>query len=236
MTMQEPTEGVVAIVDYGLGNLFSVRNACEFVGLKTFFASTRDGIEKADAIILPGVGAFGDAMRSLVALDLVSPLRDAAECGRTLVGICLGAQLMMEESEEFGVHQGLGIFRGRVRRFENPVHEGRRLKVPQVGWNRIDHPPREQAQGHLDPWAGTMLENLPRGVYMYFVHSFILHPDDPEVVLSMTSYGNIRFCSSMARGNVFACQFHPERSGVNGLRIYQNLAVHIQCARKGNPS
>lgn len=208
-----PKTGPVAIVDYGLGNLFSVLHACRHVGMKAKLTSSRSEILDARAVILPGVGAFGDAMATLRRLDLVEALRDIAAEGTPFLGICLGLQLLMSESHEFGLHQGLGIIPGEVVRLQTSQTDGRTLKVPQVGWNAI--------QG--GPWENTLLKGLTNGEAMYFVHSFYVKPAESEVVLSRTRYGPTEFCSSLGRGNLFACQFHPERSGPAGLRIYENL-------------
>ena len=135
--MAQPAPARVAIIDFGLGNLFSVKQACEYAGLQAHITSARKDIQSADAVILPGVGAFGDAMATLRKLDLVELLRDMAASDTPLVGICLGVQLLMTESYEFGCHQGLGIISGPVVRFDNPREDGKILKVPQVGWNRI---------------------------------------------------------------------------------------------------
>lgn len=217
--MNGPQNNKVAIVDYGLGNLFSVKHACEHVGLTAVVTADVPEIMSADAVILPGVGAFGDAMQALKQLDLVHPLRDIARSRKPLVGICLGMQLLMTESDEFGRHQGLGIIDGAVRRLE----PGGTLKVPQVGWNRIFKP-----EGDRIDWSDTPLAGVPEGLFVYFVHSFYIIPEDAGVVLSVSSYGDITFCSSLKRANIFACQFHPERSGTGGLSIYRNIAAQIR--------
>lgn len=214
----------VAIVDYSLGNLFSVLHACRKVGLDAFISSDKKEILAADAVVLPGVGAFGDAMDCLRQRDLVRPLQDLAHSGKPLIGICLGQQLLMTESFEFGRHRGLNIFEGQVVRFENPRGPQGPLKVPQVGWNRIYRPPHLKQQTSGDCWYDSPLEGLRDGEYMYFVHSFYAQPSDPSVVLAVTRYGHIEFCSSLRRGNVMAFQFHPERSGTAGIQIYRNLA------------
>lgn len=217
MTMNTPPQ--VAIVDFGLGNLFSVRQACATVGLQAEITSARRTILDADAVILPGVGAFGDAMAALHRLDMVNVLRDVAASDKPLIGICLGMQLMMRESLEFGHHDGLGIIPGTVVRFDHPRQGSRELKVPQIGWNRVWHP---------DPavdWDGTLLTGIPDGEFMYFVHSYVVQPEDSSVVLSASHYGQVKFCSSLRKGNIFACQFHPERSGYWGVKMYQNLAA-----------
>jgi imidazole glycerol-phosphate synthase subunit HisH len=226
MSMSERPQ--IAIVDYGLGNLYSVKHACEHVGLVARITSSAHEIFAADASILPGVGAFGDAMDALRRLDLVLPLKDFAETGKVLMGICLGMQLFMSESYEFGKHAGLDLIRGPVVRFHEPIGPRGREKVPQIGWNGIF---RAQGSAHgpagrndpEDSWSGTPLRGLAEGEYMYFVHSFYAMPEDPSVVLSTSTYGHITFCSSLKWGNLFATQFHPERSGSYGLQIYSQL-------------
>lgn len=216
----------VAIVDYGVGNLFSVRQALLHAGLDAEISADRRAIAGAHGIVLPGIGAFGDAMDALRSLDLVDVLRGAAADGTPLIGVCLGEQLLMSESEEFGRHEGLGIVPGTVRRFPTGMRgEGRRnpLKVPQVGWNTL-RPPSGRS------WSATALDGLGSGDHVYFVHSFHVIPDDPAVVLSETTYGDITYASAIAAANVTAFQFHPERSGAVGLRIYENLATSIKSA------
>lgn len=230
--MSEPCRPRVAIVDYGMGNLFSVKHACEAVGLSAFVTSDRTAVCAADAVIVPGVGAFGDAMATLRRLDLVSPLRDIAAAGRPIIGVCLGLQLFMSESEEFGRHVGFGFFTGPVVRFNQPRGASKILKVPQVGWNRI------QPSAGAASWMQWPLTGLVAGEFMYFVHSFYAQPADPGVVLSTSRYGHIDFCSSVLKENIFACQFHPERSGPEGLKIYRNIATHIHatCHRRNGAS
>jgi len=226
--MHNSTTGRVAIVDYGMGNLFSVKEACREVGLTAEITSSQQDILNADAVILPGVGAFGDAMNTLDKLDLASVLQEIAASSKPLVGICLGMQLLMTESHEFGRHRGLGIIEGEVLRLQVWADGARTLKVPQVGWNRIHEPDRADPDAghgpnHID-WDETLLSGLPDGGYLYFVHSFYASPVDESVVTSITKYGPVEFCSSLQFGSVFACQFHPERSGLQGLKVYQNLA------------
>ena len=212
----------VAIVDFGLGNLFSVAQACHAVGLLSTITSDRRVIEGADAVILPGVGAFGDAMQTLRRLDLVSVLRDTPDRGVPLIGICLGVQLLMTESHEFGRHEGLGLICGEVVPLNEPRENGRILKVPQVGWNRI------HAAGGTGSWTAMPLEGLPDDTFMYFVHSFVVVPEDRSVVRSTTTYGDVEFCSSVSSGRIFACQFHPERSGRRGLQVYENVRKLVE--------
>ncbi|MBI3318261.1 MAG: imidazole glycerol phosphate synthase subunit HisH [Candidatus Omnitrophica bacterium] len=210
----------VAIVDYGMGNLFSVQLACEQAGLKAEITSSPKELDRADAVILPGVGAFGAAMETLKQLHLTQALERAASSGKPLFGICLGMQLFMSRSLEFGTHEGLNLIPGEVVSLQPAERPGRRLKVPEVGWNRI-------FPAGSRNWNGTFLEGLAHGEYQYFVHSFVCRPEDPEALLAKTAYGPEEFCSCVQWKNLFACQFHPERSGPAGLRIYKNWASHV---------
>jgi glutamine amidotransferase len=168
------------------------------------------------------VGAFGDAMDTLHRLDLVSVLRDVAQSPKPLVGICLGLQLLMSESHEFGRHKGLDIIPGTVERLS--AGEKEPVKVPQVGWNRILRP----AGATHDPWLSTPLAGMADGTFLYFVHSYFVRPENRDVVLTVTRYGENEFCSGVRYKNVCAFQFHPERSGAAGLAIYKNLASLVQ--------
>jgi len=211
----------VAIVDHGLGNLFSVKHACNKVGIDAEITNSKKEISHSDAVILPGVGAFGDAMRTLRRLDLIETLLEFA-LSKPFMGICLGMQLLMSESPEFGCQEGLGIIKGKTIRFDNPTDDnGKILKVPHVGWNRV-------CQIHDQEWEDTLLKGLDNNEFMYFVHSFYIKPDDSDVVLSVSRYGNVEFCSSLRSKNIFACQFHPERSGEKGLLIYRNLLTLVK--------
>lgn len=211
----------VAIVDYGMGNLFSVRNACFVVGLDAFVTPDADALKAADAIILPGVGAFGDAMLALESVGMVDALKQMASEGKPLLGICLGLQLLMERSYEFGHHSGIGLIQGDVVPFEAAGADERKLKVPQVGWNRV-------MEARAGAWSGTPLEAVGSGVYQYFVHSYYVRPTSNEVVLARTTYGDVEFCSAVRSGNVIACQFHPERSGAQGIRILERYAAILR--------
>lgn len=213
----------VAIIDYGLGNLFSIKHACEHVGLSIEITNSPDTVINARSVILPGVGAFGDAMHALKRLDLIAPLKDVAERGTPLLGICLGQQLLFSRSEEFGAHEGLDILPGRVQYFPVQQIDGRTYKVPQVGWNAILPPNNDPAA-----WKGTLLEGVTPGTDMYFVHSCHVVPDSDDLVLSSTTYGNVEFSSGSHKGNITAFQFHPERSGTEGLIVYANFAKLIR--------
>ena len=228
----------IAIVDFGLGNLFSVRQACEQTGMRATLTSAKRDILTADAVILPGVGAFGDAMAALRRLDLVEPLKEMANSEKPFIGICLGLQLLMTESCEFGRHRGLGVIAGTVVKFDPGSSRSNPLKVPHVGWNRIfidkkRQPSADRDHAGDDAWRQTALEGLHDGEYMYFVHSFYAVPEDESVLLSRSHYGPIHFCSSLQYRNIFASQFHPERSGIKGLQVYKNIASFIHKQKQG---
>lgn len=218
---------IVAVVDYGMGNLFSVQNACARAGLASTITSSARDVEQADAVILPGVGAFGDAMATLRDLGMVSALRDVAATGKPLVGICLGMQLLMTESSEFGVHAGLDLVHGFVSRLPEEGRNGLRVKVPHVGWNRLYRPADAG-----DKWRGTLLDGMVDGVFMYFVHSYRVEPAHADATIATTTYGTTEFCSALQWNNIFACQAHPERSGVHGLTVYRNLAAVLDETRR----
>ncbi|MFC1822863.1 imidazole glycerol phosphate synthase subunit HisH [Thermodesulfobacteriota bacterium] len=230
--MQAERKIFVAVIDYGLGNLFSIRQACEKAGMRVEITFSKQIISAADIVILPGVGAFGDAMDGLQKLDLVTTLKDIADSGKPLIGICLGLQLLFTESYEFGWRGGLDIIEGEVIRFKNPKGPNGPLKVPQVCWNRVyppSYPDRyEDRLSAVPAWESTPLWGIRSGSYMYFVHSFYGVPQDRSVILSNTRYGNVEFCSALKKDNVYAFQFHPERSGRNGLKIYENLSLLIR--------
>jgi len=204
---------MVAIVDYHMGNLHSVQKACAKVGLETRLAAKASEIRSADAVILPGVGAFGHAMEQLTRRRLITAVKEAAGSGKPFLGVCLGMQLMFDYSEEFGRHEGLGLLPGRVIPFP------RGLKVPHMGWNSI-------TLKHPSPF----LRGIPEHAYMYFVHSFYCVPDDSSVLLATTEYG-LPVAAAVGRANICGTQFHPEKSQDLGLTIYRNLARLL--ARKG---
>ena len=210
----------VAIIDFGMGNLFSVKNACEYVGLDAHITQDPKVVQSATGVLLPGVGAFGDAIRVLEKCGMIEAILKSIDQGKPFMGICLGLQLLFEESEEFGHHQGLGILKGTVCKFDKPREGSRQLKIPQVQWNKIE-------PVSSNNWESTPLSGVPFNSYMYFIHSYRVIPSQPDSVLSETEYGNIRFCSSVQKGSLFACQFHPERSGTLGLQIYKSFAQQI---------
>lgn len=198
----------VAIVDYRMCNLFSVKHACSTKGFEPVVTSDFREIEKSDAVVLPGVGAFGDAMKNLRKLDLIKPLQDAS-VAKPFMGICLGLQLLFDGSSEFGHHEGLGIVKGRVRRFSEAP--GFRGKVPQIGWNRVHF--------ELQHPITTSVES---GSFFYFVHSFYVDPEDESISLASARYGGLDYCCAIFRGSLCGFQFHPEKSGLTGLQILGN--------------
>ncbi|MBN2735020.1 MAG: imidazole glycerol phosphate synthase subunit HisH [Methanomicrobiaceae archaeon] len=221
--ISEPQKFSVAIVDMGMGNLFSIKQACSYVGLDGFLTSSQEEINNADAIILPGMGAFGDAMDTLESLSLVDVLKKSANSKKPILGICLGMQILMTYGTEFGHRAGLNLIEGHVERFQNPSDGGIPLKVPQNGWNRIDKVP-----GLSDSWKGTILENLPDGMFMYFNHSYYVTPKLSDGIIATTRYGNYKFCSAFQKGNLIGLQCHPERSGKAGITVYRNFIGIIE--------
>lgn len=205
----------VVIIDYKLGNLFSVNQALINVGLDVVITSDKNVILNADALVLPGVGAFQDAINNLKQLELLDVLRQKVVTEKKpMLGICLGLQLLFTSSEEFGDSQGLDFVSGSVKRFKNTDNQGNKIRVPQIAWNTIE----ENLQ---DRWKGTPLDGIETGVDMYFVHSYYVEPQNKDIVLSTTDYGGLEYCSSILQDNIFACQFHPEKSGKEGLKIYK---------------
>ena len=205
----------VAIIDYKMSNLFSVQAACEKVGLSSIITSDNNEILDAKICILPGVGAFGEAMKSLRESKLDKAIYEFVETGKPFVGICLGLQLLFDSSEEFGNYSGLGLIKGKVKKFKSHSYNSTKYPVPQISWNKIN-----KTNGS---WDDSLLYNNTSGDFMYFVHSFFVIPENESVMLSKTTYGNTEYCSSIQQNNIFGCQFHPEKSGEIGLNIYKNL-------------
>ncbi len=210
----------VAIVDYGLGNLFSISQACKHVGIDTIITSYPDSIKNADALILPGVGAFGDAMNYLMKSGLVEPIKEFVASGKPFLGICLGMQLMFTESDEFGSHQGLDLIPGKIVKFPHLDKEGNKVKVPQIQWNQI-------SKNTEAIWQDSPLHNIPENIFVQFVHSYYAIPDHHEHILTFTEYADINYASSVKKDNMTGFQFHPEKSGTYGLKIYENWAKSI---------
>lgn len=196
---------MIAIVDYDMGNLRSVQKALEKVGASAKITRDPEVIASAAGLVLPGVGAFGVCMEKLTGYRLIGPIKDFIASGRPFLGICLGLQLLFEESAEFGSKKGLGILKGKVLRFPSSD-----LKVPHMGWNSVTF----QKESRL-------MKGLANNAYFYFVHSFYVEPEE-EVALCTTGYG-LDFCSAIERGNIFATQFHPEKSQSAGLKVLENF-------------
>jgi glutamine amidotransferase len=198
---------MIAVIDYGAGNLHSVKNALDFLGAESTVTDDEAKILSADKVILPGVGAFGDAMKNLCARGLDKSVRRAAEKGTPLLGVCLGLHLLFESSEESPEVNGLGIFKGAVRR----IPKADKLKIPHIGWNEI-----------IPAKHSRILSGVGEKAYMYFVHSYYICPEDESIVSAYTDYGN-RLPIAVEKENVFATQFHPEKSGTAGLEILKSF-------------
>ena len=200
---------MIAIIDYGMGNLRSVWKAFEFVGHKAVVTRDPATIKEADRVVLPGVGAFGDCMANLERFGLVDSIRWTIRSGKPFLGICLGLQLLFTESEEFGVHKGLNIIPGKVRKFAlDPA-----LKIPHMGWNQV-HVQRDC----------PLFSDIANDSEWYFVHSYFVAPADPLVTATTTTYG-MPFVSTIWKDNIVACQFHPEKSQSVGLRLIKNFGA-----------
>ncbi len=199
---------MIAIIDYGMGNLRSVQKGFEKVGHEAIVTSNYKDILSADGVVLPGVGAFKDCMRNLREGGLIDTIHKVIDDAKPFLGICLGLQLLFTEGEEFGIHKGLDIIKGRVVRFSFSTQG---LKIPHMGWNNIGIKRRH-----------PVFENIQDNSYFYFVHSYYVVPEDDNIVASKTDYG-VEFVSSISKDNIFACQFHPEKSQEMGLRLLKNF-------------
>ena len=203
---------MIAIIDYGMGNLRSVQKGLERVGFDAVVTRDINQIQLARGVVLPGVGAFSACMENLHKFDLIETIREIVRQKKPFLGICLGFQLLFSESEEFGKQKGLNLFSGKVIGF----HANENLKVPHMGWNRIE-------KKNDSPF----LDGISSGDYVYFVHSFYVVPDDSSLIATTTDYGS-SFVSSIATDRLFACQFHPEKSQEIGLRILANFGSFVQ--------
>lgn len=197
---------MISIIDYGAGNLHSVKNALDFLGAESQITGNADKIRSSERIILPGVGAFGAAMDSLREKNLDAVIKEAAKDGKPILGICLGLQLMFEESEESPGAEGLGIFKGRIVKIPD-----KGLKIPHMGWNSL-----------ILKKESRLFKGLPEETFVYFVHSYYLKTAEPDIVSASTFYG-AELDIAAERGNVFATQFHPEKSGAAGMKILKNF-------------
>jgi len=200
---------MIAIIDYNMGNLASVKNAFAKLGQETVVESNPDKFQEYDKLILPGVGAFGDAMEHLKERNMIKPIKEFANSGKPMLGICLGMQLLFESSQEFGNHEGLGLIKGSVVKFDSEKFE-EPLKVPHMGWNRMfakEHP---------------LFEGLDDEHYLYFVHTYHVTCKDEKDIIGQTYYG-YEFTSAVAHNNIMGIQPHPEKSHKNGLKILENF-------------
>ncbi len=219
----------VAIIDYGAGNIRSVENALCELGYPAVLTSDSDVIAHADHVILPGVGSFGDAMSNLRRRGLEEVIHDVCRRGIPFLGICLGLQILFDESEESPGVRGLSLLKGRVVRFPSDMPDSFRrengaaeavLKVPEIGWNALEYP--QQAAGGSVSKRGRLFAGVPEGSHVYYVHSYYLKAEDPAIVTAQSEYG-VCFDASVEQGNIFACQFHPEKSERIGMQILQNF-------------
>ena len=210
----------IAIVDYGLGNMKSIARAFQAIGNLAKITQNPKEILRADGLVLPGVGAFGDGMKGLKERNLLDPIIKFAESNKPILGICLGMQLFMTASEEFGFHEGLNIVPGRVVPLKPPKEVRlESYKVPNFGWCNIV--PSEGKS--IKDWRGTILENTKHNSEFYFVHSYYVKPDNKEHSLATTVYGNQEVCAVIKKANITGCQFHPEKSGKVGLEMLKSF-------------
>lgn len=203
----------ITVIDYGLSNLLSVRRALEYFGAEVEITASRSRILDAQALVLPGVGAFKDGMNGLARLSLVDAIQEKCAAGTPLLGICLGMQMLFDESDEFGCHVGLGLIAGRVERIPDTDAAGEMQRVPHVGWNKL-----LPARAGTD-FSGTIFAGVKPGEEAYFVHSYEAKPARAQDRLADTQYGGRLICAAAQRGHVIGCQFHPEKSGETGLAV-----------------
>lgn len=207
----------ITVIDYGVGNLLSVKRGFEHCGASVTLTSNPDVILRAEKIVLPGVGAFKSAMDSLSQLKLIGPIQTVAERGVPILGICLGMQLLMETSEEFGITNGLGLIPGNVVAIPNTTIDGESQKIPHIGWNEL------LIAGNRSNWEGTLLSSNSEVDAAYFVHSFMAMPRDLENRVADAKYGGHALSAVIARNRITGCQFHPEKSGEVGLKILRQF-------------
>lgn len=211
----------IVIVDYGLGNLYNLRKAFQRAGINAVISDRKIDIINAGKIVLPGVGAFSAGMEGLWRKDLIETIKDFVESGRHILGICLGMQMLMTQSEENGVHRGLNLIKGNVRRFAMPKGKDF-FKIPHYGWSTVSTPDMDNIHEN-DQWRHTILDGIKNNAYFYFVHSYYVVPDDTAHVIGVTQYGYDTFPSVIKKENITACQFHPELSGETGIHLIKNF-------------
>jgi imidazole glycerol-phosphate synthase subunit HisH len=200
----------VVILDYGIGNVKSIANALIEIGAEPVLSSDEKVIMDAEALILPGVGAFQKGMSNLIEANLVHVIQEYVATGKPFLGICLGMQMLLEESDEFGITKGLGLIPGKVQKLK--LGEGSSEKLPHVSWNEIKEP-------QIGRWSNSLLESTEINTDVYFVHSFAAVPSISENILAVANYGNADFCAAVKKDNVTGVQFHPEKSGKLGLKM-----------------
>lgn len=206
----------IAIIDYGVGNLYNIAKAFGKFTQNCVIIDNSSDLRAYDAIILPGVGAFKVGMNGLKKRGLFEEVKRFASFGRPILGICLGAQMLLSRGYEFGVFDGLDIIKGETIHFSNLKDMKKYVNIPHIGWNEIKTPTNVS-------WNNTILDSIPKKANMYFAHSYILKPADEKNIFSMTDYEGVEFCSTIKEGNIYGCQFHPEKSGEFGLKIIQNF-------------
>jgi glutamine amidotransferase len=203
----------ISLVDYGVGNLYSLLKAFKLYTKNVVISEEADIIKSSDALVLPGVGSFQSGMHGLRVRNLTNTIKEFAKSDKPILGICLGAQLLLSKGYEFGEFEGLDIISGRVTIFPKSEEE---VKMPHIGWNEIYSPADNS-------WDNTILDPARQGSHVYFIHSYILSPTSHDDILALSNYGSYEFCSAVKRGKIYGCQFHPEKSGEVGLKIIKKF-------------
>lgn len=204
---------LVTVVDYGVGNILSIKRALEYCGAVVKLTSDPNVIRSANRIVLPGVGAFGDCVGELKARGIDGAIKDFVEAEKPLLGICVGMQILFTYGTEFGDHNGLGLISGVVSGIPQSKNDGTYRRIPHIGWASLD----------ICNEGAAIFRGMTRNAYVYFVHSFHAAPTDPEIILASADYQGVKICAAVAKNNIFGCQFHPEKSGPVGLGILKNF-------------
>jgi glutamine amidotransferase len=207
----------ITIIDYGAGNLLSVKRSFEFLESNVIVTSDPKTILKSDRLVFPGVGAFPKAMNSLKRLDLINPIIEMVQNQKPLLGLCLGMQLLFEQSEEFGITQGLGLIKGQVISIPNLNASRELIKIPHIGWKSL------KSLNAGEDWSRTILSDVNQGEFTYFVHSYMAKPTDRSLILAEVIYEGVQIPAVITKNNITGCQFHPEKSGVTGLKILKKF-------------